>query len=131
MKFGYLNREDAMWYNALLMVKDFGDTDTIHTDYAFMTNADTPTLAFNDLIKEPTNPFTGKVVENSMKQQEINELTTPELRERLATEKDRLVTMRLNHAISPLENPQSIKAQRRDIARLMTELRKREMNENK
>ena len=42
-----------------------------------------------------------------------------------------LVTMRLNHAISPLENPQLIKAQRRDIARMMTELRKREMNENK
>ena len=53
-----------------------------------------------------------------MKQQEINELTTPEIREKLATEKDKLVTMRLNHAISPLENPQLIKAQRRDIARL-------------
>lgn len=66
-----------------------------------------------------------------MKQQEINELTTPEIRERLATEKDKLATMRLNHAISPLENPQLIKAQRRDIARLLTELRKREMNENK
>ena len=66
-----------------------------------------------------------------MKQQEINELTTPEIRERLATEKDKLVTMRLNHAISPLENPQLIKAQRRDIARLLTELRKREMNHNK
>ena len=66
-----------------------------------------------------------------MKQQEINELTTPELREKLATEQDRLVTLRLNHAISPLENPQLIKAQRRDIARMLTELRKREMNENK
>ena len=66
-----------------------------------------------------------------MKQQEINELTTPEIREKLATEKDKLVTMRLNHAISPLENPQLIKAQRRDIARMLTELRKREMNENK
>ena len=66
-----------------------------------------------------------------MKQQEINEMTTPEIREKLATEKDRLVTMRLNHAISPLENPQLIKAQRRDIARMLTELRKREMNENK
>lgn len=66
-----------------------------------------------------------------MKQQEINELTTAEVKERLATEKDKLVTMRLNHAISPLENPQLIKAQRRNIARLMTELRKREMNENK
>jgi len=66
-----------------------------------------------------------------MKQQEINELTTPELKERLATEQDKLVTMRLNHAISPLENPQLIKSQRRDIARLLTEVRKREMNENK
>ena len=66
-----------------------------------------------------------------MKQQEINELTTPELREKLANEQDRLVTMRLNHAISPLENPQLIKAQRRDIARMLTELRKREMNETK
>ena len=66
-----------------------------------------------------------------MKQQEINELTTPELKERLATKQDKLVTMRLNHAISPLENPQLIKSQRRDIARLKTEVRKREMNENK
>ena len=66
-----------------------------------------------------------------MKQQEINELTTPELKERLATEQDKMVTMRLNHAISPLENPQLIKSQRRDIARLKTEVRKREMNENK
>lgn len=66
-----------------------------------------------------------------MKQTTINELTTPEIKERLATEKDNLVKMRLNHAISPLENPQLIKAQRRTIARLNTELRKRELNEIK
>jgi large subunit ribosomal protein L29 len=66
-----------------------------------------------------------------MKQTVINELTTAEVKERLAVEKDNLVKMRLNHAISPLENPQLIKAQRRTIARLMTELRKRELNENK
>ena len=66
-----------------------------------------------------------------MKQNVINELTTAEVKERLAVEKDNLVKMRLNHAISPLENPQLIKAQRRDIARLMTEVRKREINENK
>jgi len=36
--------------------------------------------------------------------------------------------MKLNHAISPLENPQIIKESRRTIARLMTEKRKREMN---
>ena len=66
-----------------------------------------------------------------MKQKVINELTTPEIGEKLDTEKDQLVKMRLNHAISPLENPQKIKEQRRTIARLHTELRKRELNENK
>mgnify|MGYP003292332939 CR=1 FL=1 len=63
-----------------------------------------------------------------MKQTVINELTTPEVKERLDIEKENLVKMRLNHAISPLENPQLIKAQRRTIARLKTELRKRELN---
>ena len=66
-----------------------------------------------------------------MKQKVINELTTAEVRERLDVEKDQLVKMRLNHAISPLENPQLIKEQRRTIARLHTELRKRELNDNK
>ncbi len=66
-----------------------------------------------------------------MKQKVINELTTPEIKEKLDNEKDQLVKMRLNHAISPLENPQKIKEHRRTIARLHTELRKREMNENK
>ena len=37
---------------------------------------------------------------------------------------------KLNHAISPLENPQKIKESRKTIARLMTEKRKREMKEN-
>ena len=65
-----------------------------------------------------------------MKQKVINELTTPEIKERLETEKENLVKMRLNHAISPLENPQLIKQQRRTIARLHTELRRRELNDN-
>ena len=65
-----------------------------------------------------------------MKQKVINELTTAEVKERLDVEKDQLVKMRLNHAISPLENPQLIKEQRRTIARLHTELRKRELNDN-
>ncbi len=66
-----------------------------------------------------------------MKQKVINELTTAEVKERLEVEKDQLVKMRLNHAISPLETPQLIKEQRRTIARLHTELRKRELNDNK
>ncbi len=66
-----------------------------------------------------------------MKQSVIRELTTAEVKERLAVEKENLVKMRLNHAISPLENPHSIRDQRRTIARLNTELRQRELNENK
>jgi len=64
-----------------------------------------------------------------MKTSEIRELSTSDLIERIDTERTMLVRMKLNHAISPLENPQKIKESRRTIARLMTEKRKREMNE--
>ena len=39
-----------------------------------------------------------------------------------------LTKMKMNHAVSPLENPMLIRTTRRNIARLMTELRKRELN---
>jgi len=64
-----------------------------------------------------------------MKSSEIKELSNKELLEHIDNEKSTLVRMKLNHAISPLENPQKIKESRRNIARLMTEMRKREMNE--
>jgi len=64
-----------------------------------------------------------------MKYSEIKELSNQELLERIDNEKTALTRMKLNHAISPLENPQKIKDSRRTIARLMTEKRKREMNE--
>jgi large subunit ribosomal protein L29 len=63
-----------------------------------------------------------------MKSSEIKELSNQELLERIDNEKTSLVRMMLNHAISPLENPQKIKESRKTIARLMTEKRKREMN---
>ena len=65
-----------------------------------------------------------------MKQQVIRELTTPEVKERLVEEKQQLVKLKLNHAVSPIENPQKIKEQRRTVARLKTELRMRELKEN-
>lgn len=52
-------------------------------------------------------------------------MTTGEILERLDEEKRQLVKLRLNHAVSPLENPNKIKAYRRTIARLETELRHR------
>ena len=57
-----------------------------------------------------------------MKTAEIKELTTQEIQERLASEKEALVRMKLNHSISPLDNPLQIKAARRNIARLATEM---------
>ena len=59
---------------------------------------------------------------------ELRELETKELAERLDAEVAKYNQMKLNHAISPLENPSEIKATRRDIARMKTELRQRELN---
>jgi large subunit ribosomal protein L29 len=66
-----------------------------------------------------------------MKNSEIKELTTKEIAERIDTESDKLTRMKLNHAISPLENPIILVGIRKDIARLKTEKRKRELTENK
>ena len=63
-----------------------------------------------------------------MKTSEIKDLTTEEIKEKIETEKAALTKMKMNHAVSPLENPMLIRTTRRDIARLMTELRKRELN---
>lgn len=63
-----------------------------------------------------------------MKTAEIRELATNELAERLQTEQTNYTQMLLNHSISPLENPAQIKAARRTIARMKTELRQRELN---
>ena len=62
-----------------------------------------------------------------MKTAEIKELTTAELQERLLTEKEQLTRLKLNHSISPLENPLQIKVARKTIARIATELRAREL----
>lgn len=50
----------------LLMVKDF-DSRGFKTSEEFMTNADVPALAVEDIIDEPINPFTGKVLDSSEK----------------------------------------------------------------
>ena len=65
-----------------------------------------------------------------MKTSEIKELTTKEIEERVEIERTFLVRQKMNHAVSPLDNPLKITATRKIIARLLTELRKRELNEN-
>ena len=64
-----------------------------------------------------------------MEQEVIIELSTPELVERLETESKQLVKLKLNHAVSPLENPNKISAYRKTVARIKTELRRRELEE--
>jgi large subunit ribosomal protein L29 len=63
-----------------------------------------------------------------MKTSEIRELSTSDLLERIDTERTLLVRMRLNHAITPLDNPQKVKDVKLTIARLLTEMRTRELN---
>ncbi|MDR0205667.1 MAG: 50S ribosomal protein L29 [Bacteroidales bacterium] len=62
-----------------------------------------------------------------MKQQVVAELSTPELKERLIEEQLQLGKLTMNHAVSPIENPNKITAQRKTIARIKTEIRKREL----
>ena len=64
-----------------------------------------------------------------MKIAEIRELATAELQERVEADVTRYAQMKLNHAISPLENPSQIKDLRRSIARMKSELRSRELNQ--
>ncbi|MGD0342261.1 MAG: 50S ribosomal protein L29 [Bacteroidales bacterium] len=64
-----------------------------------------------------------------MKTSEIKELSTSDLLERIDTEKTNLVRMKLNHAITPLENTQKLKEAKMTVARLLTELRARELNQ--
>lgn len=59
---------DLLYYNAFLLVKDFESTE-LQTEYRFMTNADTPLLAMDGIVENPRNPFTGKEMNNAMKQQ--------------------------------------------------------------
>ncbi|MCK9617358.1 MAG: 50S ribosomal protein L29 [Lentimicrobiaceae bacterium] len=66
-----------------------------------------------------------------MEQKVIRELSTPELIERLDEEKKQLTRLKINHAVSPLENPNKIKAYRKTVARIITELKRREIEQPK
>jgi large subunit ribosomal protein L29 len=62
-----------------------------------------------------------------MKSSEIKELSNTELSDKIQELSASLNKMKLNHVISPIENPMLIKKNRRDIARLKTEKRKRDL----
>ena len=62
-----------------------------------------------------------------MKSTEIKELTAVELQERLESEESMMVRLKMNHAVSPLDNPNKIVETRKNIARLKTEVRARQI----
>jgi large subunit ribosomal protein L29 len=64
-----------------------------------------------------------------MKASELKELTIKEIEEKIENEQGLLVKQRLNHAVSPLDNPLKIKDTRRNIARLKTVLRQKQIAE--
>ncbi len=66
-----------------------------------------------------------------MKQRVIQEMTTDELKDRLEEETKQLVKMKLAHAVSPLDNPHKLENYRKTIARMMTEIRRREIEAEK
>ena len=66
-----------------------------------------------------------------MKQEELRELTDKELQERLENAEKDYMQLKIQHSISPLDNPAQITADRSTIARMKTELRARELKINK
>ena len=63
-----------------------------------------------------------------MKLQEIKELSDKDLEEMLDAEKISLNQLVISHSITPLDNPSILKEKRKDIARINTEIRAREIN---
>ena len=65
-----------------------------------------------------------------MKVSEAREMSIADLRDRIQIEKANLDTMKINHAISPLEDTSKFKKTRRDIARMITILAQKEKELN-
>ena len=66
-----------------------------------------------------------------MKNKELREFTDKELQDRLEQAEKDYMQLKIQHSISPIDNPAKITLDRRDIARMKTELRARELKINK
>ena len=66
-----------------------------------------------------------------MKINKINEMSSPELEKELGELKNELFKLRFSLATNGLDNPMKIKEVRKDIARIKTVLRQRELKEGK
>lgn len=63
-----------------------------------------------------------------MKNSELIGLSMNELKNKLVTEKENYSKLKFAHSITPIENPLKIRETRRFVARIMTEIRKRELS---
>jgi large subunit ribosomal protein L29 len=66
-----------------------------------------------------------------MKIKDIRTKTTEELNAELREKKDALLNLRFQHAINQLDNPHKIVETKKDIARIMTAIREKELAESK
>ncbi len=63
-----------------------------------------------------------------MKASELRELSIPELKEKLRELREELFNLRFQKTIHQLENPMRIRQVKRDIARVLTVIREKELN---
>ena len=63
-----------------------------------------------------------------MKIQDIRDLSTQELEDKIKDLKEELFNLRFQHAVNQLENPKRLQAVKKDIARVKTFIRKQESN---
>ncbi len=66
-----------------------------------------------------------------MKMNKIKEMSSPDLEKELGELKNELFKLRFSLATNGLDNPMKIKEVKKDIARIKTVLRERELSENK
>ncbi|MBK6753514.1 MAG: 50S ribosomal protein L29 [Flavobacteriales bacterium] len=62
---------------------------------------------------------------------ELKDLTVVELQDKLEDARTKLSKLRFDHAVSPVESPMQLRLKRKEVARVLTELRARELNVNK
>jgi large subunit ribosomal protein L29 len=62
-----------------------------------------------------------------LKKEDLNQLSNEDLKQRLFDDSDRLTKLSFNHAVNPLDNPIQLRYIRREVARIKSEIRKREL----
>jgi large subunit ribosomal protein L29 len=61
---------------------------------------------------------------------ELKDLTQVELQDKLQDERSTLTKLRFNHTVSPIDSPMQLRHKKKEVARILTEMRKRELAAN-